>query len=150
MKNLKFRAFRIRDKKMYDVYNITFLVNGVGCNAKDENGGIGNTIGVNFNDCDPEFYLMQSTRLFDINNKEIFEGDIVEGIVNKNDSKLCQGMIFKELQNKKVKGVIMYSQFYGAFYFTDDDVTILFLNYGINDLEVIGNIYENEELITNN
>jgi hypothetical protein len=41
----------------------------------------------------------------------------------------------------------MYSQFFGAFYFTDDDVTILFLNYGINDLEVIGNIYENEELI---
>ncbi len=148
MKNLKLRFFN-KEKKEFAKRDYLY----VGYNGEIiEIGEFDSPIGTypSVHNVTHQYIVSQSTGLFDKNGKEIFEGDIVEGIVNQDNSKLCQGMIFKGLQNKKVKGVIMYSQFYAAFYFTDDDVTILFLNYGINDLEVIGNIYENEGLVINN
>jgi uncharacterized phage protein (TIGR01671 family) len=148
MKNLKFRFYNKEKKEFSNPDNLYLGYNGEIIEIGEFNLPTGTYPSVH--NVTSQYIVSQSTGLFDMNHKEIFEGDIVQGIVNQDNSKLCQGMIFKELQNKKVKGVIMYSQFYGAFYFTDDDVTILFLNYGINDLEVIGNIYENEELITNN
>ena len=80
---------------------------------------------------DGECHLMQSTGLFDKNNKEIFEGDIVRfhapqlatiGVVEFDKNETC----FKVRNN------------FGGHY-----VTMFHTRY----FEVIGNIYQNKELV---
>ncbi len=81
--------------------------------------------------------LMQFTGLLDKNGKEIYEGDIVKwiitrGIIEGGTSKVvyCPETMCFALQDKGVMSV------WGM-----DEVI---------ELEIIGNIYENPELITNN
>lgn len=66
--------------------------------------------------------LMQFTGLKDKNGKEIFEGDIIKGIIG----------------DISVKRVVFWEIFEGYTFFEDID---------FNYLEVIGNIYENPELL---
>ena len=76
-----------------------------------------------------EFAFMQFTGLKDKNGKEICEGDIVK------DS---QKDIF----------VIKFNQAYSAFRLTDDEETYELNKYICSkSFEVIGNIYENPELL---
>jgi len=79
--------------------------------------------------------LMQYTGLKDKNNKEIYEGDIVK------------------LRNNHGMGVIKYSDEWGAFvveYIKPRPIAVLGMNYYKEDIEVIGNIYENSELLKEN
>jgi len=86
-----------------------------------------------------EKYLMQFTGLKDKNGKEIFEGDIVRYILGKNT--------FTE--------VITYNKDLAGFGFLsisiDDDYVFtlgeLIENLDLSSIEVIGNIYENPELL---
>lgn len=83
--------------------------------------------------------IMQYTGVDDKNGKPIYEGDIVEGI--------CLGYYDKE----RFKDVVEFSN--GSFCFskekwkdgTHDWYSIE--NYYSGDLEVVGNIYENPELL---
>lgn len=72
--------------------------------------------------------LMQFTGLKDKNEKEIFEGDIVK--------RINAGYIY----------TVEYSLEYAAYILRDLDNDIVFLS-DFNNIEVIGNIFENSELL---
>ena len=79
--------------------------------------------------------LMQSTGLFDINDKEIFEGDIVEW-EHKDTGQL-------------VRGIVKYDTELGFWGMTDvrfNDLTAI--GYLANQrVTVMGNVYQNKELV---
>ena len=140
---MKFRAWDKDKKEMISVrsihYDTTSKIIGCYCN-KDQSGDkpIKN------------FELMQYTGLIDKNDKEIYVEDIV--LV-----KVCGGttyfMIPDEEQGRLYKGKVN-DLFMGGFTFDNDDFFNTFntlhfsdLNFDDTDeIEVIGNIYENPEL----
>ena len=81
-----------------------------------------------------DFILTQSTGLLDKNGKEIFEGDIVRFT-------LTDG--FNYVTNED--GVVTYRL--GAFYVVNDLTEYLISDINTNKVEVVGNIYENPELL---
>lgn len=84
-----------------------------------------------------DFILMQSTGLFDKNGNEIFEGDIVK----------------YKLEERTFTDIVSFNKFFA--YFGLKDVTgdsicsfdWLLENITQNDIEAIGNFYENPELL---
>ena len=79
------------------------------------------------------FEVMQYTGLKDKNGKEIYEGDIVKF---------------------RIKNLIVgFDTAYSGYYFLENDATAGFLMYGpfyqrnSSECEVVGNIYENPELL---
>lgn len=81
--------------------------------------------------------LMQSTGLFDKNGKEIFEGDIVQF----EDCYIESDFLYIN------KGIIKWSQ--GSFTITNRDSVEMedLLDGEILDVTIIGNIYENKNLL---
>ena len=76
--------------------------------------------------------LMQYTGLYDKKGKEIYEGDIVK------------------LRANHGIGIIKYSDEWGAFvveYIKPRPLVVLGMNYYKEDIEILGNIYENPELL---
>lgn len=82
----------------------------------------------------PDCELMQSTGLYDKNGKEIFEGDIVKNINTES-----KGRVIWDINNT------------GWHYSVKKKATSLFDNYTLfrskHNLEVIGNVHENPELL---
>ena len=83
-----------------------------------------------------DYILMQSTGLKDNNGKLIFEGDIIT---------------FTDLSIPFKKASIYFEK--GCFYADDKNpvgnVSLGYLVYNKRDVEIIGNIYDNPELLTN-
>ena len=81
--------------------------------------------------------LMQSTGLFDKNGKEIFEGDVVQ-------FEDCYTETYFSYINK---GIIEWSQ--GSFTVTNRDFIEMedLLDGEILDVTIIGNIYENQDIL---
>lgn len=77
----------------------------------------------------------QYTGLDDKNFVKIFEGDIVE---------------FSEVfrKNKRIIAEVFFSNYYYGFYVKQQDRSINGISIG-EDIEVIGNIYDNPELLAN-
>lgn len=90
--------------------------------------------------CDEEFELMQFAGLKDKEGGEIYEGDIVEYT-----EKTC------ELGDaQKYVGVVVYeseSACFGLAPAPDKDCWNYFSDYVISDFKIIGNIFENPELL---
>lgn len=75
-----------------------------------------------------EIELMQYTGLRDKNGKEIYEGDVVKGLY------------------RDETGVVGYE--FSSFHVTDQDGdNLLFDKQMLTEIEIIGNIYDNPELL---
>ena len=82
-----------------------------------------------------EEYLMQSTGLFDKNNKEIFEGDVVRQVRTQPTT-----------ENETITGVVIMLE--GAWSIVNDNkqlASVLWSETAEN--EIIGNVYENKEFL---
>lgn len=80
-------------------------------------------------------YRMQSTGFFDRNDQEIFEGDIVR-----------QGRTQPTTENKTITGVVTMLE--GAWVIMNDcEQLASYLWSETDENEIIGNIYENPELL---
>lgn len=138
MREIKFRAWSTKDKKMYHFDDKHLIVMGrqnrwsFGEPSWDweMEEGTDETDGI----------LMQYTGLKDVNGKEIYEGDIVRYI----DS----------LYHKTIHQII-WNDYYACFSYKpykfidnggDDDATLSYTR----KFEIIGNIYENPELLDPN
>lgn len=128
MREIKFRAWLKYGKEIVDVEEIDFMNEVINYIDNDYENNEQEIIGAYFENIE----LMQYTELKDKNNKEIYEGDVVK------------------LRSNHGIGVIKYYDEWGAFiveYIKPRPLVVLGINYYKEDIEVLGNIYENPELI---
>ena len=114
----KFRVYLKAHKQMCNVHTLHTGTNKVIISTRYGNSS------VQINDYN---ILMQSTGLKDKNGKLIYEGDIVKK---------------QEWQDEYKLGVVFWDDMWGHF-----DVTKMSMFSLVNRAEVIGNIYENKELL---
>ena len=124
MREIKFRAWHKGKKIMGEVLGIDILHKEIFFSNED----VDCYEHTDFKDIE----LMQYTGLKDKNNKEIYEGDIVT------------------LHNSKYK--VIFNSKEAGFVLRDDEfeMNIPFTNNNNKRMEVIGNIYENPELLKEN
>ena len=149
MREIKFRVWDKQSKKMRQLIDIVFNT-GFGCEKNDNSIKL---IWVKGYDCieqkdimlqrEDKFELMQYTGLKDKNGKEIYEGDIVLFEDTEMSTESGYGDNFIN------KGVIEYIEENCCFNVTERQTAELAdVLYEDNEtLEVIGNIYENPELL---
>lgn len=131
MRTIKFRAWDNENNQMLDVQELNFEDCFYGGEMQ-----IKTTMYNDYFDC-REMPLMQYTGLHDKNEKEIYEGDIIRipddyELYGTNAGEAYEvyfaygGFRLKPKYNSKARG-----------YWLEDD----------NEIEIIGNIYENKELL---
>ncbi len=131
MNNLKFRAWD-KTKEIFTDYQIVddmlyFMDKFTGVWKRDDN--------------QDRFVLMQSTGFKDKNGKEIFEGDIV------NCGYLFNGSPFDELDEyEEEKGVVKFLNCGFNIKFKNDTNLFIDIMESCEDIEIIGNIYENRRI----
>ena len=125
MRCIKFRAWDSLIKQM--VYNIEQTYD-YGCYGCSNGGSLSHE---SFWDvlCDEQCVVMQYTGLKDKNGKEIYEGDIIYNSTEEENF------------------VVEWFEEAARYVFSGISVTMDFDNYYEYELEVIGNIYENPELL---
>lgn len=127
----RFRAWNKENKEM--IYNAEIAYDGMNYNTswqigKNTNDGWVDCFGY-YLDYPEDYEVMQCTGLKDKNGKLIYEGDVVE---RKNGFSIKRGVVyFNEV-------------------FTQFDVTNMSHYSLVNRSIVLGNIYENPELLENN
>lgn len=114
----KFRAWSKTEKIMSDVKKIDFNNGEVDARCFEETEI-------------EEVILMQSTGLFDRNGKEIFEGDILYGYAGEDFWEIVE---FDTEEGKWIRKDIWYNSKLG-------------LSENNEFMEIVGNIYENPELL---
>lgn len=127
----KFRAWWIQDEVMTHIDTLEFLQGGIrvsdGCWHEKFLGD--------------EVILMQSTGLKDKNGVEIFEGDFC--IQRGEELYSDENMTLDE--DWEYRGVIKFQDF--AYWIQDNDGFVKWMGTDCDEIEVIGNIYENPELL---
>ena len=127
-REIKFRAWLKYGKEIVDVEEIDFMNEVINYIDNDYENNEQEIVGAYFEDIE----LMEYTGLKDMKEKEIYEGDIVK------------------LRANHGIGVIKYYDEWGAFiveYIKPRPLAVLGMNYYKEDIEVLGNIYENPELL---
>lgn len=140
---LKFRIWYGPEKKMM-LFNNPSLLDGK-VNSEDNGGLLFRNYDHNIknvHECKPEdFKIMQCTGLKDKNGKLIFEGDILEGYQTLEVSPLNSKMVLK-------RGLVRIPD--GMFVATCHDIKencTLFTQLHWSTTKVIGNVYQNPELL---
>jgi uncharacterized phage protein (TIGR01671 family) len=137
-REIKFRVWNKTDKVMgkpFDIFKI------VAISKEIFSRGFSDTFK------DGEFELMQYTGLTDKNGKEIYEGDILENLtISKEleeyvnvDNKYCQIIFSEGAFRLYFKGDLLCNEPYEI-----EDIGF----YDLNNYQIIGNIFENPELLT--
>lgn len=128
MREIKFRAWDKLNKEIVDVEEIDFMNKVIDYIDNDYENNRQEIIGAYFENIE----LMQYTGLKDMREKEIYEGDIVK------------------LRANHGIGVVKYYDEWGAFvieYIKPRPLAVLGMNYYKENIEILGNIYENPELL---
>lgn len=142
-REIKFRAWDTTFKKMHNVGAITFNANG----KFDNELVVDNEDWVQI----PSYILMQFTGLRDKNGNEIYEGDILRHAYPAGQT--CYQILFGEWDNgdsyeDNERGIGWYLQVISSDLIDRKGSITGLLGYpDYKDLEIIGNIYENPELI---
>ena len=124
MREIKFRAWHKEEKIIGEVLGIDILHKEIFFSNED----VDCYEHSDFKDVE----LMQYTGLYDKKGKEIYEGDIVK------------------LRANHGIGVVKYYDEWGAFvieYIKPRPLAVLGMNYYKENIEILGNIYENSELL---
>lgn len=134
-REIKFRAWNKLEKRMESVNFIKFFLNAytmVSTRYRDEKSKkiYDDQFAYGQEDGSDNVILMQYTGLKDKHGKEIYEGDIVTGLFNHTD----------------IIGHIVYGSD-ATFFIKRKGLYGIGLNNAEDWLEVIGNIYENQELL---
>jgi uncharacterized phage protein (TIGR01671 family) len=128
-REIKFRAWN--KEKNIMVYNNEDDTYGYWDGCRNSNVGMVNEI-LNSKYYE-EYEFMQFTGLHDKNGKEIYEGDIVQGL-------------FADQEELEIKGRVIYSDGQASYIVIASNNDEWELGY-LDNLEVIGNIYEDSELL---
>ena len=129
---LKYRAWDSIKKKFVEHFFITD--NGLICNMERPTSGYNSPIPVEKSG----LILMQSTGIVDKNGKEIFEGDVIAIEVDDTETPINARIS----QNSKI-GVLMFHVFED----NEDVPMVELLEDNSVAFEIIGNVYENPELL---
>ena len=131
MRNIKFRAW---DKKQECIVNVEDMF----WYAKD--GSVSHINSENDENKVERFEIMQFTGLLDKNGNEIYEGDIIRWIsVGKESGNI------EDIGLERDMGV--YKIIFKEGKFCTQKPEICVGNFDVDEIEVIGNIYENPELL---
>ena len=134
MKEIKFRAWLKEDKKMENVKTMDFTDKTIRCLKKNEFINAYLLKRMSFDDVE----LMQYTGVKDKNGKEIYEGDIVK--ITKSEG---YGEYYEQV---KYTGKIEYC----ILEFRAQPFNLRLSDESIVEIKVIGNIYENKNLLEEN
>ena len=129
----KFRAWKKAGKELGRVGQITFELDGSVSHVLFKGKFLDFNVPIN------EIILMQSTGLFDRNNKEIFEGDIISDGHTSRDIRHHQTFGFYTINDNGDE------EFFGDTASLEDFEEVS--KYMSENIEIIGNIYENKELL---
>lgn len=114
----KYRFFDVEDEKMYDVKNICFVGEP--------------TVTVAYKPVIKKAiyrgYLIQCTSLKDKNGRLIYEGDIVKDLI--------------------IPEIFYIVKWFNSGFYLESTISGSFLKFNDTQQEVIGNIYENPELLS--
>ncbi|MFU0844533.1 MAG: YopX domain-containing protein [Lacticaseibacillus casei] len=134
-REIKFRAYSSHNHKMYPVSDIEWDIDGrIWVTADDGKNGI--------ELIDEEAHLMPYTGLHDKNGREIYESDILKVTGEDGESYVATVKWFGDEDYPAFDlGSIPETSFYGA-----NTLATIFQS-GVETCEVIGNIFENPELL---
>lgn len=159
-REIKFRAWSLKDKILAEVENINWSGKIHVCYKKG-NPKSGYFFGGNYIGDDwekDEYVLMQYTGLKDKNGKEIYEGDIIKGQFKHYDPILDSwredekmgGIVFWDLYGWRIEVIesLCEKERIGMVNYFDFSINgVYWASKEFEDIEVIGNRYENPELL---
>lgn len=140
MREIKFRAWDGKEKIMWIDIHLTDVDSDDGSNGflvdRIRNGKLEESF-LFGNYSDEHIVWMQYTGLHDKNGKEIYEGDVVLGKFNLDE---VEDYIYLTLteEEKKTQSKLFHIE----------DIFYPYTNPIPEDLEIIGNVYENPELLS--
>lgn len=138
MREIEFRAWLKKDKKMVEVKSIHFGTKKIMYGYSESSHCYGN-VTCKFDDCE----LMQYTGLTDKNGTKIFEGDIVKDYYGR-----IMKVVFMECLAKYQLILVEATGESWTNNFIRADLTDWFAGVCLDALpEIIGNIYDNPELL---